>query len=447
MQKASKAPITIEAIRRRKSGALWLLALVIVLANFLTANFFSDARESFYLFEFASLVVCLATCPKVSFNTTLLLLITMFGLSTVLNDPAPYFRSWERLAFFTMILSLISPLIENNKLNTLRNDLWHWLILIIKIEIIVEFIYYIPWIIENYGNHKGYIGIFGHHMLHGIVAAVASTVFLWELVTRRYSKLWLSIVLFLVSLVILMSSGSRCALLGFTVAAVPLLWSLRKYRKLFYATCFGAIFALSAITFIPNPITKTIRFKFDLGEKNNSWTFSRDELWKARWNEFTDKPILGIGFCANTYSSKSMDLPDKEGNIISEPGSAWLSILSNGGILSFGLFAWFNIALLRKLFRRLRDSDSEASSYQSKRRQPRTLITRFRLQMNPRYWLLASRIGCRNKPLLYFSLWLLLIVHGVFEGWVLYAGSLTFFFYWLLTSQISNMPSCNNPKR
>lgn len=446
MQKANKATSTIEAIRRRISGALWLLALVIALANILTANIFSDIREYLYLFEFATLVICMAVSPKVSFNTALLLLITMFCLSTAINDPAPYFRSWERLAFFTMMLSLISPLIENNMLKNFRFDLWHWLILIIKIEMIVEFIFYFPWLIENYGNHKGYIGLFSHHMLHGIMAAIGTTVFLWEIVTRKYSRLWIGIALFVLSFVILVSSGSRCALLGFAAAAIPLIWNLRKQRRLFYGFCVSAVLLLSAIVFIPNPVTKTLRFKFNLGEKNNSWTFSRDELWQARWNEFTDKPVVGIGFCTNIYCSRSFDSPDEEGNVVSEPGSAWLSILSNGGILSFAIFAWFNIALLRKLFGRFND-DKSGLPCGRKRRRRRSTVSRLWLLLSPRARLLASKSGCGQQPLLYLSLWLLFIVHGVFEGWILYAGSLTFVFYWLLTSQITNLPPCNNPKR
>lgn len=438
MDKANRSVINIEAIRRRFIGVLWLLTLLIAAANILTEGTIPLNREPIYLFEIATLVICLTLWPKASFSTTLILFVSLLALSNALNNPAPHFQSWERLAFFIMMLALLSPLIDNTILKILRQNLWSWLITIIKIEMIVEFILYIPWIIENYANNKGYIGLFGHHMLHALLAAIASTVFFWELVSRRCANRALGIALFFMSIVVLAASGSRCAILGFVAAVVPLLWSLRKNRNKFLTAGATAAFLIAAIIAIPNPLTKTLRYKFSLGEKHNSLTFSRNELWKARWSEFSENPWLGVGFCVNTHFSEHFDKPDKEGNYISEPGSAWLSLLANGGILSFGIFTWFNAGLFRRLFRQLHNGSSKSCSA-SGRPQPPHRSNRAGL---PRALLRMFSSRRPQEPLLYLSLWLLLIVHGCFEGWILYAGSLVFVFYWLLTSQITYLPSC-----
>ncbi len=430
--------MNIEAIRCRFNCILWLLTLLIAAANILTEGTIPLNRELLYLFEIAILIISLTLCPKASFSATLILFVSLLALSNVQNDPAPHFQSWERLAFFIMMLALFSPLIDNTILKTLRQSLWSWFITIIKILMIVEFIIYIPWIIENYANNKGYLGFFGHHMLHAIISAIASTIFLWELVAGKCANRILGIVLLLISTVVLAASGSRCAVLGFMVAAIPLLWSLRKNRRIFLTACTTAFFLTAAIIVIPNPMTKTLRYKFGLGDKHNSLTFSRDKLWEARWNEFSENPFLGEGFCVDTHFSERFDKPDKEGNYISEPGSAWLSLLANGGILSFGIFVWFNVSLLRKLFRRLHNDSS--TSYPSSDRPLPT--SHFKLRGLPRALLRLQSFQCSQEPLLYLSLWLLLIIHGFFEGWILYAGSLTFVFYWLLTSQITYLPEC-----
>ena len=66
----------------------------------------------------------------------------------------------------------------------------------------------------------------------------------------------------------------------------------------------------------------------------NSGIFdSRSEKVNARWNEFRESPIIGIGF---SVIDTKYDRIKVNGAI--EPGSSWLGILSMTGIIGFLLF-------------------------------------------------------------------------------------------------------------
>lgn len=127
-------------------------------------------------------------------------------------------------------------------------------------------------------------------------------------------------------------------------------------------------------------------------ERHNSLTSSRDAKWDARINEFLDNPVFGIGFATQTHYTPDDDEAwiKTTGNI--EPGSSWLALLAMTGIIGFILIAIINYRILHTLYL------------------------------------------YRAKPIdiLLFTLIIFFILHGIIEGWIIFAGGYIFYLYWLL---------------
>lgn len=430
---ASFSPIVMAAL---------VIALNLLILAPLGTNYIS--RTLIYTADLVVLAYAVATTPTLEINRKLMILCLVSSLSIIFNSPDAHFMSVERLLFFGMMLALISPLVVNRELARLRTSMWRWLLILLSADVVASAIAYVPWIMANSPTDRGYAGFFGHPMLAGIMASIVALVSLWNLLSPLFCSgskapasespnrndddeafgisdaeslsgnsnaegclrntgwaMMLSAVTLVAALTLMFVSGSRAAVLAFFAGCIPLLARLARGHRRIVLWVAGSLVALTSLLAF-TPLTSAIKWKFERGITLNSLTASRDELWGARWEEFKGSPVWGIGFCVSNHFSATFDKPDAAGHRRSEPGSAWLSMLSNIGIVGFTIFAAFNA----------------------------TLVGRLR-----RCWT-GSAGACLCAALL-----AALAVHGCFEGWVLYGGSLTFLIYWLLTWRISILPS------
>jgi O-antigen ligase len=83
---------------------------------------------------------------------------------------------------------------------------------------------------------------------------------------------------------------------------------------------------------------------------------TRWDMWSATWKSIKDHPLVGVGFGAypvaiSKYHDGSGDLRPRQAH------NDYLDLLACGGVIGFSLVAWFIIAFIKQLPRRLRSSD------------------------------------------------------------------------------------------
>ena len=350
--------------------------------------------------------MCVTYHPQFKVDRLLATFCVVCALSLIVNPIPSTSLAESRLLFFVMMLGLLSPLIENDILRIIRVRFWDSLMILLSIAVIASCVWYVILIIS--GTHSGvFTGLFTHHMLLAPIAAITFINALSRLLHTNLKGKFTTIqkitipfyvLVSLSALLMVIVAGSRAAMLATLFAIILLFWQLRSNPRKLISMIVGLITIVASCWIFTDKLFATATRKFNVAIEHNSLTYSRDELWQARWQEFKDSPIIGIGFAHSTHFSPTWDREKTIGADVSEPGSSWLSILSNTGILGLAIFVWFNLRQVVRMIKKKKDS----------------------------------------KTMLFFSLWLLLIVHGFFEGWALYAGSLTFFFYWIIMSQIHN---------
>lgn len=390
---------------------LWVLAIVVVgLRLFKLFNpGFAITAEISIVAQLSLCVVALSVLitmsPVIRINRTLGLFVVVGLLSLILNDSIGDTTGYERLAYFVLMATLFSPLASSPSLTQFKNKAWRLLIWGLRISIVVNFILYLSWEI-NHEPQRFFRGNTGHGMMLGVLAMVVLLDTMWQLLKGKSlgRVKWIAYGgLLAMSAILVVSSGSRCALAASVVGMIPMIVTLRRQKlKLIWAVVVASLiilgFSVSQLrTF------EGIKYKTSLALEHGSLTYSRNHLWQARINEFSQNPMLGIGFGITTEQPvDDVYKYNKDTNLrhTTEPGSSWLNVLSTTGLTGFLLIMIFNL----KLFLRLK-----------------------------RHW------NLNRETVLYMSLLIALWLHGCFEGWLLYAGSVTFMIYWLLTSQIMNL--------
>lgn len=331
-------------------------------------------------------------------------ILSLLAANVRISDP-----SYQHLAFFVLMLVILSPIVVSDTLSELRLMMWRLLMGGLRLIVIVSFIMYIPWEVSRTSQFV-FHGCANQGMQLGIIGAIVILDGFWHLICRhevsRIRAMAFGITTAM-AIIVTVATGSRAALLAFMIGILPLVYSVRKNRIkiLWVAGAIVVFVGISALTSFRN--FDGVKTKTEISAQYGSLTFSRNYLWKARLDEFAERPVLGIGFSKTT--SRDLPVNYKETLFRScstrEPGSSWLNVLASTGIIGFAFMFWFNVKLFRKT--------------------------------------VNTRVGDRRN-LLFFSLLLALLIHGFFEGWVLYAGSTTFMIYWLLSSRIMELQEPEN---
>ncbi|MGM0945461.1 MAG: O-antigen ligase family protein [Bacteroidota bacterium] len=242
----------------------------------------------------------------------------------------------------------------------------------------------------------GWAGLMIHPMLAApsLGVAILLTIYKFHFLKRfklsksRKYALFFSAGLIFLSLLL---ASSRAALLG---SVSGILFFYFKYYQNRFGKFVKSLFILSFLILSSAPFwldyTEGIQQKFEYAEDKGDALATRRANWESRILEFNSSPIFGIGF-----SNSTSQLNEDTGTI--EPGSSWLAVLSQTGLLGalivFGIFINSFLILLR---------DKENI-------------------------LVSATLG---------GILMLFLVHMFAEGYLLASGNYLFFYVWLLVAVI-----------
>lgn len=362
-----------------------------------------------YAFFCMTPLALLVMTKRFTVNWILVLFCAVGGVSLLLNHPVANYYSVIRFCFFCGMLCLLSPLINSVYIQNFRSHLWRYMVRLIQLVVILSLILYIKTLIVD-GRGRLFLIVF-HPMLLSCFAGFAAVIVSSRLLRGRNNDsvfaLCFDIFSLIASLLVMIWGGSRGTILSVAAAEVYLfIIYYDRWKKLRWLM-FALVSAIVLVSAVGGDVTYRVKKKFEIGCEHNSLIFSRKQLWQSRLEEFGDRPLLGIGFTNATrvstlYGNKSVDVTPERSSM-EEPGSSWLSVLSNTGVIGFSIIAFWTAGLFAVIRRRRKEGDVDA--------------------------------------LLFGAALVFMCIGGLFEGWFLYAGSATFFLYWLLTSMILDFKS------
>lgn len=375
--------------------AAWLLALIAVNnVIYLTPSLASG----YYVVMAAGLFYGVAvSSAHITFNPKGILFWLACAVSIAGNEVPEFFSPWQRLGTSVIVSGLLGPFLFSRELCRMRILMFKVVNILFAVVIVVSFLGLFCGI-SRYHAYSGYVcGITTHSMLLGPISGCTVLYMFYRLYhgknSGRGKKLLLLIVLFM-SVCLLFGAASRSAFIATAVGVVVLhcIYVRNRRSRLYKIVLFGTV-ALA----VSMPVLEPYYVK--LLEKNGNEEFlnfdSRADHWRLHWESFKENPITGIGFCAIDVDPGINTLGDN-GRV--ETGSSWLSILSMTGILGFCSFCFLLVGAFRILYRNLRRHELEVAF---------------------------------GGGLL--SFW---CVHMLAEGYVLSAGGLLFFSFWLLLGTI-----------
>lgn len=334
---------------------------------------------------------------KFGFNYALLLFIAACAFSLVIERPEPLKYCWLRLAGFSIALAAFSPLISSRLFSSLRRGIWKgWWIgaVILTAASFMTLLTAVATSSTAEFHYFGFRGIMTMGMTLSPVAALTAIFALYrlqgEIPIRMKRIAWLA--LFCAGAITAVAAGSRIAVIGLIAgSAVILVFGWRDGRRKTVIGLLCALMAVGAVCLSVPSISNSIKHKTALAVEDGSPISSRQEKWKGRVTEFRIAPLTGVGFCAQTVFNSPYD---NETEILDgkspEPGSSWLSLPAQTGILGTGAFLAFLIPVIAKLLRK-----------------PRPLLS---------------------------AVFVFLLLNGISEGWLLYSSALLFPLFWLSTS-------------
>lgn len=391
---------TTESIKLRRIIGLAgvVLGLLLTLRHIEGINGTTPIIIGLYLLAAISVgTISIKAKEKVAFNYPLLLFFGACALSLIIGRPEPLKYCWLRLAGFIIALAAISPAISSPSFSILREGIWSgwWIgtIILTSISFIVLVVAAITSSTADFQNF-GFKGIMVLGMSLSPVAALTAIYALYQSLSiflgRKRRIVWLA--LYCAATITAIAGSSRIAIVGLIVgSAIVLTFGWRKGQRKLVLGLFGVIVAIGAVSIASPAINSSIRYKTSLAIDAGNPFSSRLDKWGGRLTEFQSAPFTGIGFCAQTVFNSPYD---DEAYILNgnspEPGSSWLSLLAQTGLLGTGVFLMFLIPVSINLFR------------------------------NP-------------NPLM-LAVFTFLLLNGCCEGWLLYSSSIVFPLFWLSTS-------------
>lgn len=374
-----------------------LLALVVF--NQILSITTSIPQTVYYVLIAAVLLTGLVFSRDVKINGLMGWLIFSAVLSLIVNTVPDFFQAPFRLVTFTMVIALIGPLLSSYSLNSIKEIIFSTLNYLILIFASLSFLIYslklpIP-------QHFGFSGFFNHSMMLGPIAAIAlfsSLHMLFESKKAAVSRIkkqiiYVAIIFCFLSLLL---AASRAAIAGAVTGGLFFFYKNYQHRVPKLVSILSVMIMLILVTYPAwSDYTKGIQIKQKNAESNGDFASSRRLHWMARFNEFKQSPVIGIGFASLGKNKRGSNVQKNTGGI--EPGSSWLAILSMTGLLGF-----IPVFLLFKRY-------------------------------------LEFLIRDHSDPLksaMFGGLLIFFITHMFAEGYVFASGGFLFFYLWLLLGVI-----------
>jgi hypothetical protein len=339
---------------------------------------------------------------KKHFNYLMLVLLFAGLISVLVNEVPKFFRPFERLAIFFILLCLIGPLVVSQKLSYFRLKLFH---LFNKTNLVICTLSLLGLItgiykgitVNRFGNARvDFTGLYNHSMTLGPMAGVAILSGFFYYYKTNNKKLKIVFVIGIVfSFLAAVAAGSRGALVASICGLLFFFYKMNQGQMSKYITSIFIVIGIGVVSFpLWQDRTEYLFDKIESRKDSEGHFDSRTQKWGQRIYEFKTSPLFGIGFASinvNMYDNFNRDTG------VIEPGSSWLGVLSMVGVFGF-------IPLLFLFFQ--------------------NFIFIFKDRKNKKY---SAFIG---------GLLVLFTVHMVFEGYIFASGSFLFFYIWLLLGVI-----------
>ena len=335
------------------------------------------------------------------------------GATILLGKPLEVFSPWKRLIYFGVMLVLLSPMVRWEAIDRLRRYLWVFtLVILIAVPIVSIFMY----------AHKCFQAGELLRRFHGMTlgglglshqCGMAAIIFSY-LMFRRARVEWVNILygaLTIICIYFVFIGGSRMGGVSLVAGLMVLVYYYRSKRALVsVGVVVMVILSIIAIAPLRDVLLDTYTFKFEGALAHSNIIYTRASLWEARIAEIMQSPVWGVGFSG----ARELALPfsDYETLFVKgriEPGSSWLGLTAQLGIVGLALFIWVNV----KSTGRMIQSVSDRSDAGQTTKGFETILT--------------------GSPLV-TALYVVLICQGFTEGYILSAGSFHCFMFWLLLS-------------
>ena len=304
---------------------------------------------------------------------------------------------WDiRLFIFSLILIALTPITNSYKIFHFREKILFTFLMIFPFISIAALYCYFAGINMGTNHEDGSFHDFSAFFTISISLATAvgisNVVIGWLLLnsSKKIFKIFF-IILLCLSIFISVVAASRAALVSSSITLVFLIIILTQNIKQMIFRLF-VIVALGIIT-IPLylPYTERIQEKFEAGKGKEYG--SRTMIWQPSIEAFKKSPLFGYGF-AVSYT----DHGKKVGRV--ETGSGWMSILFQTGILGAICFLY----ILKNL--------THTFHYLKKDQQ----------------------------LLLFFSVFIYMCFHSLFEGYILTSMVYMSFLFWTLLGYLNTYP-------
>ena len=289
-------------------------------------------------------------------NKQVFLLLIICAISLALNNPPSYFRAWQRLGVFSLVLFVASPMLSSSAAAAERYKVLEYFINICIVVSVGSFFAYFLGINLFVRNDTlldigsgSFSGLTNHSMVLGPVAGL-SCICLFARVFEAQNTAQKSVeaVLFVLCLMSCFLSASRGAVVATIVGCMFVLCRIYHDRIGRMFLLLIVLISMAAATFpFWGGMTNFLVQKQLGNEQMGGVFYSREQKFDARLKEFESSPLYGIGYNVVNPNLDQVNL--QNGQI--EPGSSWLAILSMTGIIGFVCFSLICIRALKRAWR------------------------------------------------------------------------------------------------
>lgn len=350
----------------------------------------------YYLVLGGASFITIISDKNLNLKRQMVLFLILCFLSLIMNTVPIYFKAWERLISFVLVLITTGPILFGKYINTLKLKIFHFInigLVGITLVSLLSFLLKLPF---AFGN-AGFQGLTNQSMMLGPMAAFAA-IFSLHLYFNNFDSTQKTKLIYLGLIVACvltsLAAGSRGALGSMLVAFLFYLFKKYKNNLGQFIKIGLTIIFICAISYpLWMPYTEMVQKKQENAEKMGSIYASREDIWEDRINEFKYSPYIGVGFASMHPEIAKSHFDKKTGNL--EPGSGWLFLLSSVGLFTALIFLF----LIGK----------------------------------PIIQIIKSKDNSSDK-ILVGSLLCFFFVHLFFEGYILASGSFLFIYLWLCIS-------------
>ena len=374
------------------------IALIVQAAGFMF--WFPLAQPLYYLAIILSLMYILG--GGITVDERFMIFMILLGINALLLSTDSIFDAKKRYCFFALVMTVCSPLIKTVRAVVFRQYIFKYTMFAMMPLAVGSFFCFLGGVnmmpynrgrltdvgaFLEYESRGGlFSGLFTHSMTLGPISALVALIFF--VIYQKCGKKIFMVMFFCSALAVVMSA-SRAALLALLVPIFYITFfasnTPKRMKRIIGLLLVGVLFATP---FAERAFTGLVNKQINRLEQNDGKLNSRIAKFQARFNEFCDSPLWGIGFA--TIDERY----DVQNNGQIEPGSSHLAVLSMTGLI--GICSY--IIVLLHAFNTIKKSND-------------------------------------FRALMLQGLFMAYFVHMWFEGYIFGAGGILCFLFWLIISQ------------